>query len=116
MTSNACSSFEVRDHVSRLNNIFKATNKFLIGLNIKDILLGVIINIKHKDQTLKETMDLPYMYNIKDSLHLINDLKNISIKENTRLWSFDIKDMYTNIPQQMITSVTNRALDFRHPQ
>jgi hypothetical protein len=54
---------------------------------------------KFVTNTLKETLDLPFTYNIKNSSQLINNLNNI-INENTRICSFDIKDMYTNIPQQ----------------
>jgi hypothetical protein len=55
---------------------------------------------KFVTNALKETLDLPFTYNIKNSTQLINNLNNITINENTRICSFDIKDMYTNIPQQ----------------
>jgi hypothetical protein len=38
-------------------------------------------------------------YNIKNSVKLINDPNNIPFDVNTRICSFDIRDMYTNIPQ-----------------
>jgi hypothetical protein len=50
-------------------------------------------------KTIKET-DLLYTYTMNNSVKLIN---NISINENARIYLFDIRDMYTNIPQQDVT-------------
>jgi hypothetical protein len=56
---------------------------------------------------------LPYAFSIKNSLHLINDLKEIKINPNTRLASFDISNMYTNFPtqdlQHIITNILNHT-------
>jgi hypothetical protein len=60
--------------------------------------------------TLKETVDLPFTYNIRNSIQLIYDLNNITINENTRICSFDTKDMYTNIPQQDATHIIHNIL------
>ena len=40
---------------------------------------------------------LPYIYNVKNTIHLIQNLKDISIDNNTRLDSLDITNIYTNI-------------------
>jgi hypothetical protein len=65
---------------------------------------------KFVTKTLKETLNLPFTYNIKNSIQLINDFNNIPINENTRICSFDIKYMYTNIPQQDATHVIHNIL------
>jgi len=36
---------------------------------------------------------------------LINDLTEISIDKNTRLASFDIESMYSNVPTDELTSI-----------
>ena len=47
---------------------------------------------------------LPYTYNIKNSSHLISDLKEIPYDLNLRLASLDITNMYTNIPTGTVLS------------
>jgi hypothetical protein len=47
-------------------------------------------------------------------MHLITDLQAIEINENTRLCSFDIENMYTNIPKNNIISVINNILRYIH--
>jgi predicted NodU family carbamoyl transferase len=51
------------------------------------------------------TLNLPVTYNIKNSIQLFNDLNSIPINESTRICLFDIKDMYTDIPQQDATHI-----------
>jgi hypothetical protein len=65
---------------------------------------------KFVTKTLKETLNLLFTYNIKNSIQQINDLKNITINENTRICSFDIKYMYTTIPQQDSTHIIHNIL------
>jgi hypothetical protein len=67
-------------------------------------------HVQIRQKTLKETLNLPFTYNIKNSIQLINDLNNIPINDNTRICSFDIKYMYTNIPQQDATYVIHNIL------
>ena len=47
---------------------------------------------------IKKEIPLPNTFNVKNTVQLIKDLQEISISECTHLASFDIKDMYTNIP------------------
>jgi hypothetical protein len=61
-------------------------------------------------KTLKETLNLQFTYNIENSIQLINNLNNIPINKNTRICSFDINDMYTNIPQQDATHIIHNIL------
>jgi hypothetical protein len=65
---------------------------------------------KFVTKTLKETLNLRFTYNIKNSIQLIEDLNTIPINENTRICSFDVKDMYTNIPQQDATHIIHNIL------
>ena len=48
---------------------------------------------------------LPNVFNVKNSIQLINDLTEISIDKNTRLASFDIESMYSNVPTDELTSI-----------
>jgi len=41
---------------------------------------------------------LPYTYSVKNTTHLINDLKQIAYNHKISLVSLDITNMYTNIP------------------
>jgi hypothetical protein len=52
---------------------------------------------------------LPYAFNIKNSVQLISDLKNIPIDKNSRLASFDISNMYTNVPTAELPSIVESA-------
>jgi hypothetical protein len=54
---------------------------------------------KQFSKTLHNHLQLPYIYNIQNSIQLITDLKTIELSKDTRLCSFDITNMYTNIPK-----------------
>ena len=47
---------------------------------------------------LKDLMELNNLYVIRNSYELIDKLKNIEITNSTRLASFDIVNLYTNVP------------------
>jgi hypothetical protein len=53
---------------------------------------------KHLSKTLNNFLHLPYVYNIRNPIRLITDLRNVEIDENMRICSFDIINMYTNEP------------------
>jgi hypothetical protein len=48
---------------------------------------------------LQNHLQLPYTYNIQDSKTLMTELETIEMDKNSRICSFDIKNMYTNIPR-----------------
>jgi hypothetical protein len=48
---------------------------------------------------LSEKLQLPYVYDVKDSIELIHNLENLQTDENTKLCSFDVTNMYRNIPK-----------------
>jgi hypothetical protein len=47
---------------------------------------------------LETIIPLPNTFNVRNSAHLITDLKEIPIASDLRFASFDITDMYSNIP------------------
>lgn len=47
---------------------------------------------------LKNKLKLNYTHNIKNTIKLTELLKTIPVTDNTKLFSFDITNMYTNIP------------------
>jgi hypothetical protein len=51
------------------------------------------------------------MFNVQNSTQLIKDLKDIKIYNNSRLTSFDISDMYANIPICELRSVIVNILN-----
>ena len=53
---------------------------------------------KFLTETLKEHITLPYQYNTKNSTTLAQELKQFKLNTNHRLVTFDIKDLYVNIP------------------
>jgi hypothetical protein len=48
---------------------------------------------------LKDNIQLPNIFNAVNSKELIHNLKRIKTQINTKVCSFNIKNMYTNIPQ-----------------
>jgi hypothetical protein len=52
---------------------------------------------------------LPYTYNVKNTTHLINDLKEILYNQNLSLASLDIANMYTNIPTGELITIIDKA-------
>jgi hypothetical protein len=51
---------------------------------------------KHLATQLSDRLSLPYIYNVKDSIELMQNLERLHINDNTKLCSFDITNMYTN--------------------
>ena len=47
----------------------------------------------------------PNAFNIKNAVHLIDDLLEIPHKQGIRLVSFDIENMYTNIPSNELVRI-----------
>jgi len=48
---------------------------------------------------------LPNVFNVRNLIQLMEDLKDIPINKNTRLASFDIAKMYSNAPTDELTSI-----------
>ena len=63
-------------------------------------------------QILKHKIELPAKHNIKNSIKLTEQLINVEVNRNTKLYSFDISNMYTTIPiEETINTVSYTHLD-----
>jgi hypothetical protein len=71
---------------------------------------------KQLTKTLHTLIQLPDAYNITNTAHLIKDLNNIPININTRMCSFDITNMYTNIPTKKVSEIIKEILNNSHEQ
>lgn len=47
---------------------------------------------------LETFFPLPYIFNIKNTVQLMKDLPDIQFDQDLKFFSFDIKNMYSNIP------------------
>jgi hypothetical protein len=66
---------------------------------------------KELARILQQTLQLPYIYNISNTVHLTKDLNSIPINVHTRMCSFDIKYTYTNIPTTQVYEIIKQALN-----
>jgi hypothetical protein len=66
---------------------------------------------KHLTKLLYNYLDLPYSYNVRNSTHLMTNLITIELNSDTRICSFDIENLYTNIPRKEIINITNNVLE-----
>jgi hypothetical protein len=46
-----------------------------------------------------------------NSKELVHNLKRINVQMNTKIYSFDITNMYTNIPQNELIQIIRNTLD-----
>jgi hypothetical protein len=51
------------------------------------------------------------MYNIQNSVHLTTDLQSIEINEDMRICSFNIENMYTNIPNVEVLNIIKNIME-----
>jgi hypothetical protein len=49
---------------------------------------------------------------VKNTARLLSNLRDIEFHENVRLTSFNIKNMYTNIPTDKIKGIVGSILDY----
>jgi len=59
---------------------------------------------------LHEHLHLKYHYSVKDSVSLANDLTKLKINEHHRMITFDIKDLYVNIPIPETFAITKQLV------
>jgi hypothetical protein len=62
---------------------------------------------------LKDIIQLPNAYNIQNSINLIHNLKNVTTDNNIKFFSFDIRNIYTNIPLTKVTNMIKTSLTIR---
>jgi hypothetical protein len=65
---------------------------------------------KHLAKQLNEYLNLEYQYNVQNSVNLANDLTNLPIHDNYRMITYDIKDLYVNIPINDTLTITKTLL------
>ena len=58
---------------------------------------------------LQTHIPLPYKFNIKSTVQLINNLGDIPYNQKLKLASFDIQNMYTNIPTEELITIIKTA-------
>ena len=63
---------------------------------------------------LQTYVALPYCFNVKNATGLITDLQEIPYDQNLRLASFDITNMYTNIPKHELPTIINDICKNNH--
>jgi hypothetical protein len=68
-------------------------------------LAKLISDVINKDMLLSNT------FNVLNSVHLMTDLQEIPITDTTTFTSFDITEMYTNIPTQKLPKIINDICD-----
>jgi hypothetical protein len=109
-TLEQCSSIKQEENVWKYTNMNPQTPNLYatIKLHKPDTPIRPAVNwkdapayelAKQLTKTLHNHLNLLYTYNVSNSIHLITDLKTIQININTRICSFDIENMYTNIPR-----------------
>jgi hypothetical protein len=54
---------------------------------------------------------LPNMFNVRNSIHLITDLQEIPVDSDLRFASFDITDMYSNVPTTELIKIIEQSCD-----
>jgi hypothetical protein len=69
---------------------------------------------KFLSQLLQTHVPLPNTFNVKNSTHLMNDLKEIPYQQDIQLVSFDIESMYSNIPTNELNQIIrSRCIEHR---
>jgi hypothetical protein len=66
---------------------------------------------KYITAQLSIILQLPNTCNIQNSSSLIHNLKNMEIDKNTKLCSFNIENIYTNIPKTDVKNIMKEILD-----
>jgi hypothetical protein len=66
---------------------------------------------KHIKPLLKGVLTFPYSFNVQNSHSLAQSLSNIETDENKKLCSFDIENMYTNIPTSELVNIIKNIMN-----
>jgi peptide methionine sulfoxide reductase MsrA len=102
------------------------TLRALMKLHKTSITIRPIINWKNAPayklasfltKIIGEYITLPNTFNVQNTMQLISELNTISINQNARMCSFDITNMYTNIPlNEVIYTIRNTLTKEEYPQ
>jgi len=76
-------------------------------VNWKTVLVYKLAKLLTK--VLQTYIPLPYTFNVKNTVQLINDLTDIPYNQKLILASFDISNMYTNIPTEELIKIITKA-------
>jgi hypothetical protein len=70
---------------------------------------------KYISDRLQQELKLPYTFNVKNTQQLITELQNTTdYNPNLRLASFDITNMYTNIPRSKLSTIIDQICKFQN--
>ena len=69
---------------------------------------------KYLAKILQEYIQLKYQYNVKNATTLAQDLTHMKINDKHRLITFDIKDLYVNIPTKETLTIAKTMLATRN--
>jgi hypothetical protein len=88
---------------SELPHLYYNPKDHKIGEPLRPIVAGIKSPISKissfLDQILRPIFDRLTPYNLTNSIDLLHDLKKFQTNEKTKLYTFDITDLYTSIPQ-----------------
>jgi hypothetical protein len=85
--------------------LFRIFLKYLSNMNAPAYKISKLLAKK-----LNGYLNLEYQFNVTDSLTVANDLREIKIDQNSRMITFDIKDLYVNIPIEETLQITQSQL------
>jgi hypothetical protein len=66
---------------------------------------------KKFSQHISTYLPLPFAFNVKNSQHLITDLGEVQLNSDSNMVSFDITNMYTNIPTDVLPHIIQILCD-----
>jgi hypothetical protein len=105
-------------HLTQVKPIAPALNALIKLHKFNEPILPVVNDIhaptyklaKFLKRCLSETLQLPNRFTSHNSTQLANDLHKFKLKEIYRMVTFDIKDLYVNLPIQEILHITESLL------
>ena len=98
-----------------LNLVFSIQKCCLIKIHKEDSPIRPTVNWKNAQayklanmlsKISRHTFPFPYTFNVKNTVHLINDLLVIPYDQNLKFVSFDITNMYSNVPTNELIETT----------
>ena len=115
-------------HIIDTNNKWRYINlnpstpvmRGLVKIHKEDTPVRPIVNFKNAPtynlaktltKVLKKYIPLPHVYNVHNSVHLMEDLTNAPYNPNLRTASLDISNMYTNIPIKKLLNINENTCE-----
>jgi hypothetical protein len=122
---------DLRNLINKCKNVIDAGDKWklvnlnpntaslrgLVKVHKKDIPIRPIVNFKDTPtyktgrmlaKKLKTYIPLPYVYNVQNTVQLMKDLSEIPFIPSLKLTSYDISNMYTNIPKDELVNIIDK--------